>query len=139
LWWGYFRHARPVFEHALAARQGSGRSTMARDVFSVIHFPMLCGIVGMAAATEQALAHPDAPLAADVRAALGVGALLFIGGTALAMWRASGRLPVWRVVLSIVAAVAVFTAGFQPSVAMAILLVSLAIIAIIEHRDVGAH
>jgi low temperature requirement protein LtrA len=139
LWWGYFRHARPVFEHALAARQGSGRSTMARDVFSVIHFPMLCGIVGMAAATEQALAHPDTPLAADVRAALGAGALLFIGGTALAMWRASGRLPVWRVVLSIVAAVAVFTAGFQPSVAMAILLVSLAIIAIIEHRDVGAH
>jgi uncharacterized membrane protein HdeD (DUF308 family) len=93
----------------------------------------------MAAATEQALAHPDAPLAADVRAALGVGALLFIGGTALAMWRASGRLPLWRVLLSFVAAVAVYAAGFQPSVAMAILLVLLAIIAVIEHRDANPH
>jgi low temperature requirement protein LtrA len=139
LWWGYFRHARPLFEHALAAHHGSSRSMMARDVFSVIHFPMLCGIIGMAAATEQALAHPDAPLAADVRAALGVGALLFIGGTALAMWRASGRLPLWRVLLSFVAAVAVYAAGFQPSVAMAILLVLLAIIAVIEHRDANPH
>jgi low temperature requirement protein LtrA len=139
LWWGYFRHARPLFEHALAAHHGSGRSMMARDVFSVMHFPMLCGIIGMAAATEQALSHPDAPLAADVRAALGVGALLFIGGTALAMWRASGRLPLWRVLLSFVAAVMVYAAGFQPSVAMAILLVLLAIIAVIEHRDGNTH
>jgi low temperature requirement protein LtrA len=139
LWWGYFRHARPAFEHALAAHQGSDRSKMARDVFSVMHFPMLCGIIGMAAATEQALAHPDAPLAADVRAALGVGALLFIGGTALAMWRASGRLPLWRVLLSFTAAIAVYVAGFQPNVAMAILLVLLAAIAVIEHRGGNAH
>ncbi len=94
LWWGYFRHARPAFEHALAASDGSARSSLARDVFSFLHFPMLCGIIGMAAATEQALAHPDAPLAGDVRAALGGGVVLFITGSALAIRRATGKWPI---------------------------------------------
>src|SRR5688572_16366387 len=117
LWWSYFRHARTEFEHALAAREGSARSCLARDVFSVMHFPMLCGVIAMAAATEEALAHPDLPLAADVRVELAAGAVLFIWGTAAAMWRAMGRASLWRAVLVPAAAVAVVTVGATPSLA----------------------
>ncbi|HET9371772.1 MAG TPA: low temperature requirement protein A [Vicinamibacterales bacterium] len=70
LWWSYFRHSRSTFEHELAASEGNTRSRLARDVFSVMHFPMLCGVIAMAAATEAALAHPDLPLATDLRMAL---------------------------------------------------------------------
>src|SRR5262245_16330800 len=56
-----------------------------------MHFPMLCGVIAMAAATEAALAHPELPLATDLRIALGGGASLFICGTATANWRATGR------------------------------------------------
>jgi low temperature requirement protein LtrA len=135
LWWGYFRHGRPVFEHELAAREGSARSCLARDIFSVMHFPMLCGVVAMAAATEEALAHPELPLATDLRIALGVGAVLFICGTAAAIWRASGRVPVWRAVLVPAAAGVVAAIGAIPGVAMGILLATLAVIAAIEHRQ----
>jgi low temperature requirement protein LtrA len=133
LWWGYFRHARPAFEHALAASDGSARSSLARDVFSFLHFPMLCGIIGMAAATEQALAHPDAPLAGDVRAALGGGVVLFICGSALAMWRATGRLPIWRTVLVPPAAAAIAAVGTAPMAAMGMLLALIALVAALEH------
>ena len=37
---------------------------------------MLCGIIVIAAATEAALALPEAPLAADMRAALGAGSIV---------------------------------------------------------------
>jgi low temperature requirement protein LtrA len=100
LWWTYFPYVRPAFEHALAGHEGSARSSMARDVFSIIHFPMLCGVIGMAVATEEALARPDAPLALSTRMAMTVGAALFVCGTAVAIWRAVGRLLPWRWVLA---------------------------------------
>ena len=92
----------------------------------------------MAAATEEALAHPDLPFAADLRMALGGGAVLFIGGTAAALWRATGRVPVSRAALAPAAAVAVVAVGAIPSVAMGILLAVLVAIAAIEHRETRA-
>jgi low temperature requirement protein LtrA len=134
LWWTYFRNTRHAFEHEVASRHGSARSCLARDLFSVMHFPMLYGVIAMAVATEQALARPDQPLAGDMRVALAVGAVLFVGGTAMAIWRATGRLPVPRLALLIVGAIAVVVVGTIPSVAMAILLALLVAIAVIEHR-----
>jgi low temperature requirement protein LtrA len=134
LWWSYFRHARRAFEHELSAREGNARSRLARDVFSVMHFPMLCGVIAMAAATEEALAHPELSLSADFRVALGVGAVLFVCGTAAALWRATGRAWLWRAVLAPTAAVAVAAVGAIPGVAMGILLAMLVVIAAIEHR-----
>jgi low temperature requirement protein LtrA len=125
LWWNYFRQARPSFEHALAVRQGSARSCLARDVFSVLHFPMLSGVIAIAAATEQALAHPESSLGVNVRVALGAGFLLFVGGASAAVWRATGWLPVRRTLLSAGAAAAVILVGEVPWVAMALLCAAL--------------
>jgi len=132
MWWTYFPYVRPAFEHALATRQGNARSRLARDVFSVIHFPMLCGVIAMAAATEEALAHPDAPLAAGVRAALGLGAALFVSGTAAAIRRATGRMPVWRWLLSFGAAAATVLLGAAPWAALAITFAMLVAVALVE-------
>jgi low temperature requirement protein LtrA len=134
LWWSYFRRARATLEHALAERAGGVRSTMARDVFSVIHFPMLCGVIAMAAATEQALAHPDEPLAVATRLALGGGAALFVCGTAAALWRATGRPSGSRWILAPTAAIAVLVFGAVPWVAMLVVLTMLVAVGIIEHR-----
>jgi low temperature requirement protein LtrA len=141
LWWSYFRHARPAFEHALAARHGSARSCLARDVFSVAHFPMLCGVIAMAMATEEALAHPDRALDVSVRAALGAGVVLFVCGTAVALWRATGRAMVWRCALAPLAGVAVLALGSVPWISMALLLAMLVAVSSVEHhqKDTPAH
>lgn len=65
LWWTYFARAKPELDHALAGCGGATQSTMARDAFSLMHFPMVCGIIAYAAAVEHALSHPAAPLALD--------------------------------------------------------------------------
>jgi low temperature requirement protein LtrA len=134
LWWSYFRQARGAFERALSAREGSARSCTARDVFSVMHFPMLCGVIAMAAATEQVLAHPHEPLASGLRLALGAGAALFVCGTAAALWRATGRTSPWRWVLAPTATVAVLALGTVPWVALALILGMLVVVAVAEHR-----
>jgi low temperature requirement protein LtrA len=133
-WWSYFRHARSAFEHALAATSTASRAAVARDTFSVMHFPMLCGIVAMAVATEVALAHPNDPLAVDMRVALGAGAVLFVCGTGLALWRATGRLPLARMVVVPLAALGVAIAGGTPWVAMTWLLAALVVVATVEQR-----
>lgn len=137
LWWSYFRHARAAFEHALAARDGAARSRLARDAFSVLHFPMLCGVIAIAAALEAVLAHPDDPLPVDIRIGLAAGALLFVSGTGAALWRATGRLPLARLVLPLVAGAAVAAAGEVPWVGLTLLLVMLAVLAAIEHRQLA--
>ena len=133
LWWSYFGHARSTFEHALAAADGSARSSMARDAFSVLHFPMLCGVIAMAAATEEALSHPYEPFPFGLRVALGVGAILFVCGTAAAIWRATGGTLLWRFILAPVFAAMVIAVAGAPWLSMTLLLTMLVVIAAIEH------
>jgi low temperature requirement protein LtrA len=139
LWWSYFCQARSALEHGLAARQGNARSRLARDAFSVLHFPMLCGIIAMAAATEVALAHPEVPLDAATRVALGGGAVLFVGGTAAALRRTAGKWLRLRVTLVVAGAVGVVAAGAIPVIGLAILLASLVAVAIGEQRQQTRH
>ena len=84
---------------------------------------------------EEALAHPDELLAVSVRVALGAGVVLFVCGTGLAIWRATGRMPIWRAVLAPVSAAVVLGTGTIPLVAMATLLAMLVAMAVIEHRQ----
>lgn len=135
LWWSYFRRARPEFEHALRSRDGNARSSLARDVFSVMHFPMLCGVIALAVGTEEALAHPHRLLEVSVRLALGAGAVLFVCGTGLAIWRATGLVLAWRGVLPLASAAVVLAAGSVPWVAMTTLLAMLIALSIIEHKQ----
>ena len=125
---------RPALADALEERTGSARSCLARDVFSVMHFPMLCGVIALAAATKEALAHPESVLAWNARVALAGGAMLFVCGAAAAVWRATGVVLVWRVVLIALAAAAVVMIAAVPWIAIGVLVATLVAISAIEHR-----
>jgi low temperature requirement protein LtrA len=99
LWWTYFSWAKPAIDRAVTERADPARTTLARDVYSVLHFPVVFGIVLYAVAIEAAVAHPDAPLSAGAGLALGGGITLFLGGTAAALWRTGHRAPVARLVI----------------------------------------
>ena len=123
MWWSYFKRAKAAVEHAMKALVGPSQSTMARDVFSVMHFPMICGVAAFAAAVKEAIAHPEDPLSTGARLALASGVLLFVGGMALAKWRATTQVLIHRVVAVACAAVAVaVTADVQPYVSLLIAL-----------------
>jgi hypothetical protein len=52
----------------------------------------------------------------------------------VAVWRATGKPPVWRIILVPLAAVVIVAAGAVPLVAMGLLCAVLAGVAAIEHR-----
>ena len=134
LWWSYFPYAHPALERAMATRRGAARSTLARDAYSLAFFPRVCGIIGFAVAVEAAVSHPETPLAIGARSALAAGMVLFLGGTAVAIWRASGRILVLRAALAIVAGGAVMLAEAPPPVSLGIMLAMLVVVLAREHR-----
>jgi len=135
LWWTYFPIAKPELEHALAAVPPAEQGSTARDVYSLFHFPMLCGIVAYAVALEEAIAHPGEPLPGSGRAALALGLLLFVGGTALAMWRATCGRPVTRVAIVVITSATIYVLGSQPAfVSLAVALLGVTLIAALDER-----
>ncbi len=136
LWWSYFSKAKLVLERALESVHGAERSTLARDAYSLIHFPMLCGVIAYAFAIEEIVAHPVELLPLATRLALAIGLVLFVGGMAIAIRRATRRLLLPRTILIAgTAVVIVVVPGVTGLVALAIALVSVVAIAVTEQRS----
>jgi low temperature requirement protein LtrA len=139
LWWSYFTRAKPVLDHALESCHGSLQSQMARDAFSLAHFPVLCGVIAYAAALEQAIAHPGDWFALPTRIALALGVLLFVGGMAVPIRRCTGQQRRARVLLSIVTAAAIIAlSGVAPAITLTIALFGVAAVAAWEQRTLPA-
>src|SRR4029078_2729239 len=104
LWWSYFgwlevrllgavaRWLRNALQDAYARVPLERNGDVARDAFSLAHFPLIAGIVGFAVALEGIGTHPDEPLSVAVLASLGIGVALFVGSSALALRLAGGPL-----------------------------------------------
>jgi low temperature requirement protein LtrA len=137
LWWSYFPYARPALEHAMGRHEGSARAGLARDIFSLAHFPMLCGIVAFAVAVEIGISHPDEVFPLDARIALASGFFLFLGGAALALWRAAGRVLRTRLWLGVAASASIVAVEAIPHMALGILLLATVTVVAVEHRSLG--
>jgi low temperature requirement protein LtrA len=134
LWWSYFAGAKPVLDAAIKPLSGINLSTMARDVFSILHFPMLAGIIGVAAAVEAVLAHPGDPLNMGFRIALSIGMILFVAGMSIVFWRARGRHLFLRTVLIFITAILVVAIdNVRPIVTMSLAVGGLFISQLTEH------
>jgi low temperature requirement protein LtrA len=77
LWWMYFDVVALVSERRLAeATPGHEQNSMARDSYSLLHFPMVAGIVLIALGMKKTLGQVDEPLEL-------VPAVALLGGTAV--------------------------------------------------------
>jgi len=99
MWWTYFDWFKESLEEGLAASGADGLGQATRDAYSLGHFPLVCGIVGVAVAVEEIMVHPDDPAPLTVRVALAAGVLLFLGATVLAHRRLLGEVLVDRAVV----------------------------------------
>jgi len=135
LWWSYFPVSKPTLERALEQASPEREGPLARDAFSFGHFPILCGIIAYAVAVEGAVAHPGDPLGTPERIALGTALVLYVGGLALALWRADCGIRVSRVFVALVTAVAVYELADVPAaVSLAVALAGVVIVAVLEER-----
>jgi low temperature requirement protein LtrA len=106
---------------------------VARDAFSLGHFPLLCGIIGFAVAIEEMVHHPTTEPSGEIVAALGVGIALFIGSTVWVFWRTCHRLLVSRLVLLVLAeGVLVLVAAQDPTWLLSVFVVGLGAMVVVE-------
>jgi low temperature requirement protein LtrA len=98
MWWIYFdvgaRRGSELIEHERLP------GLVGRQAYTYGHIPIIAGIIVLAVADEQVLAHPTGHLEPFFTAALVGGALLFLGGTGLfkRMTSPLGRWPLSHVV-----------------------------------------
>ena len=77
MWWLYFDVSVWLAEDMLArATPGREQNELARDAYSLLHFPMVAGIVLVALGLKSTLAHVDDPLET-------VPAVALLGGVAV--------------------------------------------------------
>lgn len=104
LWWTYFGTLQARLEERLGEQAPSTLGQFARDVFSFWHAAVVAGVIGVAVAFEEAIAHPDEALSGGAALALTIGAALFVGGLGAASWRADVRAAVMpRFIVAVVA------------------------------------
>jgi low temperature requirement protein LtrA len=130
----YFFRIKERLEHALALQKGAAVSMMGRDVYSLIHFPMLCGLIIYAYAIEEALTHPNEPLTFSARFALALGIFLFSGSLVIAYWRATGKILGTRLIsICLIAASCILIGNIGAIGSMAIVLAGLITLCLMEH------
>jgi len=135
LWWTYFAYVPEVVEGMLRAAQGAGRGTVARNVFTFGHFPIVFGLVLYAVAAKHAVAHPGDPLGSGDLAILAAAIAFFAGGLLGLQWQAVRHLAAERVVA--IVGVAALCAIAGPLVPGPLLLAAIAIvIALMQRRSV---
>lgn len=88
LWWTYFGTLHGRLEERLADQTDVTRGAFARDVFSFWHAAVVAGVIGVAVAFEEAIAHPEEALSTGASLALTLGTGLYLGGLAAAAGRA---------------------------------------------------
>ncbi len=108
LWWIYFFRAKEKLEHAMASKSGRERSALGRDVYSLLHFPLLCGLIIYAYAIEEAMLHPEGAMSDAARIALALGIFIFSIGIVITNLRATGQILLPRTIITLCTAAAVY-------------------------------
>jgi len=136
LWWLYFYKMKDRLEHAIAHKKGSDQSSTARDVYSLLHFPAILGLVIYAYAIEQAMHHPGDALNVEGRMALAAGISLFTISTVAANWRAVGKILWPRILMSVFVSLSVIIKpGILSIRTLFICFTLLLLLCAIEERD----
>jgi low temperature requirement protein LtrA len=135
LWWLYFGWFKTWLEERV---ETTGSIDLVRNAYSFVHFGVVMGVVGVAAALESAIAHPDDAFSAPVATSLVLGLTGYVGGIALLAWMA-GRLVLGARLLFLGLVVAVslgaVAADVRGSLVIGLATVVLAAVGLIEHRS----
>jgi low temperature requirement protein LtrA len=138
LWWVYFGGDEERAEEALSAVPAQRRARVAIRAYGYAHYPILLGVVVLAAGVKRSMGAAFAPLAVPEAVALGGGVALFLLGD-LAFRRALriGR-PWYRLGAAGLALATVPLGAVRTAVQLAVLLLVLVAVRIAEAAATGA-
>ncbi len=100
MWWSYFDWLFRLGEKALKAATGIAQGRLARNAYSVAHYPLVAGVILFAIGTEELLAHPEVALDTATRWAFVGGLIIFLTSESV-MARLFTRRTAWERLLTI--------------------------------------
>ena len=103
-WWVYFAFIPAVGEHTLRTAQGAERGTLARDLFTFGHFPVVVGLILYAVVVKHLIPYPDGHLAVEDRWLLALSVACFVGGLSGFQFRVLRRVTPERPIAIVLAA-----------------------------------
>ena len=144
LWWTYFDVVALVAERVLSSLEGAGRTRLARDSFTYLHFPMVTGIVFLALGLKKVLvqvadtAHYDLsdPLAGVAVWALFGGVSAYLLGHLAFRLRNVHSLNKPRAAVALLALAAAPVALYVPAL-LALALLAAALVAVVAYESVA--
>jgi low temperature requirement protein LtrA len=154
LWWTYFDSAALYGEQALAGEPEETRPILARDAYTFLHFPLICGVVLLALGLKKVLEYVGDTDHHDLTDPLkGIGLYALFGGVVIYLlghvgfkWRTTHRLGVSRLVTAALALIALPLVGKVPALgqlgilaALLIGLIAFEMIRYAEQRDQLRH
>lgn len=136
LWWSYFSWINEYLEAHFAKKKRGEQGRVARDAYSVMHFPLICGIIGIAIGFEKIIGHPHDVLSLPVALALGTGYVLFVSFTAASVWRMSKLLLVPRMIIVLLSVIGIaLSVGKSPAIALTVIAAGLTVLIFIEWKQ----
>jgi len=102
LWWLYFDWWTIVAENRLAEASGTSQTTLARDLYSYLHLPLVAGIVLFALGMKKTLGDVDEPLKTVPAAALCGGLALYLVAYSALRFRLDRRISRGRMAAAVV-------------------------------------
>jgi len=134
LWWLYFDVIAWLAERRLSSTApGREQNELARDAYSLIHFPMVAGIVLAALGLKTTLAHVGDPLHVVPAAALVGGVALYLVAHVGFRWRLVGSLSTQRLV-GAVAVLALFPVAREAPALLTLALVVAVVCALVVYE-----
>jgi len=121
MWWAYFDKMQVIWERRLDEADVASTGRVARDLYTLSHYPMITGIVFFAVALEEAFLHPIDPLTGFTRWMLAISVALYFLSQAAATYRAWGAVQYERAIG--VCVIAALSAFLNTSAEVAVLLV----------------
>jgi low temperature requirement protein LtrA len=140
LWWSYFDSFAPYVEGHLRLADDLAEGPLARDAYSLGHFPMIVGVVLFAAAAEEVLLHPGDSLAGFSRVLFALSFGLALLAQSAVLVRAGRELPFERLSAAfLIALIMVPQLEVRANIMMlAVVAVLVAALLVERSRDVAA-
>jgi low temperature requirement protein LtrA len=135
LWWAYFGHMAAKGERYLREATPKERGRFARDAYSILHFPIILGVVLFGVAVEHVVAHPKDAVPSFERYTMASGLALVLLGIVGAVYRGFRKVPWERLGAAVALALLAVVAEDATAVWFMAVAVSLVVGAlVVEHR-----
>jgi low temperature requirement protein LtrA len=136
MWWAYFDHVAIASVRRLEeATSGHDQNALARDGYSYLHLPLVAGIVLVAFAMHETLAHVSEPLPTVPAFGLAGGTALYLLGHVAFRYRAFHSVK-WGRLLAAVVALALVPVATEVDAVVALALVTGVIWAVVSYESV---